>query len=998
MDNNFIEYKSSACLNKVEEILSSRPNVMIYEDIRALEINLIYKPFSRSYRISPELYQKLLQVLDQFPTSITAGLFDERSLNSSTGFNILVNGLNLLESDNCFNVIRYLIPRMKSMINMFPFSLKVFSKKNELIIPGIIMDAKDREFLIKSINSDPSLIEYCNMYELNKFELIYSYLNTVKDTNTVEKCFKIIIPNNEASCNSEDINQYKFNDISTILNEGKIQKLTCYLKQEIIKSDVYLGFNQSSIQVYEEIYNNKLKAIKNHPEILFIANLIDKILESDFYNEVNFKKYMAAIITKSEYFDGESIDYFVLLAKYYYLNWCQTISKIEFTEQKFNYFVDEMRAFKPKPHKIDILWASKVKNPDTYRNYFIDFMFNKIEYYINETGSFELYDNHITKLLYYHLCDRYMVNIEKIEGKAQEKKWYVFVDESIDHEVGELYKWKKLSSEANIQQFIDNTFSKLLSEFQKSRRNLFESRPKSDKDYKKTQKMLNTNSTRNSIVNFLPNYLVRESFCLKLDTEPMILGVANGVLELANGKDRKSPKLIRGYHNYAITKYTPLNYLCDSLTKYVQQVSYLWKYNFYEPDVAEWVGLWLGQQMDGRVKTPLMLMFIADGKRGKSTFIEFTNLVIGKYGKKVNSSLVCGQYHPDKPDTVFMSTKGDRLSLIEETSFTDAVNDNKLKRNFSQGEVQQRTLYSLDESFTPINGIWLASNHPLRVETTDYGSWRRLASYASKYTYIRGADPNNILQREVNIKILDEYIRDPLWQEAWALILINYHTILMNEYAGSFQNVPMSKTIQKETIAYRLSQDEIFKYIVNNIVCDIEYDNLIKEKGMNVSEIVELLYEQNIENNKLCGELKYPIIKLGDLVEDFRNKLFKSSVSDNVKNKYRDQTLLIKEFCESDLIKFMKTLDPNSQNTNILIGIRILNSGHDNKPKNSHDIETEIPIKRLINPSYNYQESQFIGNKSSIDVFNPAPTITGTYYKDFSEYYREINVTFKQLV
>lgn len=110
-----------------------------------------------------------------------------------------------------------------------------------------------------------------------------------------------------------------------------------------------------------------------------------------------------------------------------------------------------------------------------------------------------------------------------------------------------------------------------------------------------------------------------------------------------------------------------------------------------------------------------------------------------------------------------------------------------------------------------------ASQYSFIVNTTDHGTWRRIRHYSAKAKFRKNPDPASPFEKRDDQRFVREYPTHPLFQSAVLSVLSHYYERLQNEFGGELKNV-RAPTIERETEAFRVSQDALHRWICEAIV------------------------------------------------------------------------------------------------------------------------------------------------------------------------------------
>lgn len=273
-------------------------------------------------------------------------------------------------------------------------------------------------------------------------------------------------------------------------------------------------------------------------------------------------------------------------------------------------------------------WARQ-DNPDRIKEFEDLALFNQINKDIHDKiteGKLNHYE--FARYIYITHREKYVVDKSTTNGKLV---WFEFVTSCTScFEHGEIYKWRELP-------YLPNTISGFISEKLKFiiTKNIEDLEKKIEasegecneiKYYQKLIKNTKSSTGKLSCSNFKGNVfkelqlmMLSSNFVNKLNLDANILGVGNGVLVLDNIYEHngiKIPKLIKSYHEYKITNFTPVDYIpYNPESKYIQKMEELINDLFppNEQDAKEFIMYFLASSLDFHAKESLLLICCGNG-------------------------------------------------------------------------------------------------------------------------------------------------------------------------------------------------------------------------------------------------------------------------------------------------------------------------------------------------------------------------------------------------
>jgi putative DNA primase/helicase len=204
----------------------------------------------------------------------------------------------------------------------------------------------------------------------------------------------------------------------------------------------------------------------------------------------------------------------------------------------------------------------------------------------------------------------------------------------------------------------------------------------------------------------------------KLDADPWLLGVLNGVIELKTGQFRpaRQEDLITRRGNVA----SELQAQCPEWQKFLGTVT------GGDADLQSYIQRAVGYTLTGSVREEVLFVLYGTGSNGKSTFRETLHALFGDYALAADASLLTERKKAGGATEEIARLKGRRFVAVNETAENDQLNEARVKFITSQDMISARNLYGHLFDFFPSHKSFLTTNHKPIVRGTDEGIWRRV--------------------------------------------------------------------------------------------------------------------------------------------------------------------------------------------------------------------------------------------------------------------------------
>lgn len=203
------------------------------------------------------------------------------------------------------------------------------------------------------------------------------------------------------------------------------------------------------------------------------------------------------------------------------------------------------------------------------------------------------------------------------------------------------------------------------------------------------------------------------------DANPLAIGNANGVVNLATGELRD------GRREDRITMTTGLVFdpdaTCPTWTRFLEDV-------FPDEHMRGFIQRMAGYVLTGETREQAWFLCHGSGANGKSTFIDALSLALGEYAGDTPADTLCSKGSfgggAASPDVAALANK--RLVTCNETEELGRLNAGKVKHLTGGSPVTARPLYGHPFTYIPSAKIVLTTNHLPRVDDDSDGFWRRV--------------------------------------------------------------------------------------------------------------------------------------------------------------------------------------------------------------------------------------------------------------------------------
>ena len=201
------------------------------------------------------------------------------------------------------------------------------------------------------------------------------------------------------------------------------------------------------------------------------------------------------------------------------------------------------------------------------------------------------------------------------------------------------------------------------------------------------------------------------------DVNPMLLGVANGIVDLATGTLRD------GLQADKITLHSDIAF--DPSAQCSRWLQFLSEVFGDDQSLIEYIRQAVGYSLTGHTSEQCLFLLYGSGANGKSTFLEVVRRVVGGLAYNLPFSALELISRSSIPSDI-AAMAGKRFVTAIETSESARLNEARIKMLTGSDPVTARRLYGEFFTYAPAAKLWLAFNHLPEVQDDSHGFWRRI--------------------------------------------------------------------------------------------------------------------------------------------------------------------------------------------------------------------------------------------------------------------------------
>ncbi len=268
----------------------------------------------------------------------------------------------------------------------------------------------------------------------------------------------------------------------------------------------------------------------------------------------------------------------------------------------------------------------------------------------------------------------------------------------------------------------------------------------------------------------------------ELDTEPALIGVTNGVLDLTKGELVQTDSYVTRSSG---VKFDP-SATSDRWEQFLLEIA------DGDLDLVKYLQVAVGYSCSGHTKEHLMFVLIGSGANGKSVFMNTLSEILGEYAHTAPPRALMD----NSTETYSLADlPSKRLLVAPETDENSKLDENLVKRLTGGDTLSARHMYKSYFEFNPVCKVWLMSNHYPKILGTDDGIWRRL-----------GVIPFN---RSFSSAEQDKDLQDKLRCEASGIL----NWAIRGYQQWLIEGMPESPAVTLATSRYRAEFDPVSEWL-----------------------------------------------------------------------------------------------------------------------------------------------------------------------------------------
>ena len=293
------------------------------------------------------------------------------------------------------------------------------------------------------------------------------------------------------------------------------------------------------------------------------------------------------------------------------------------------------------------------------------------------------------------------------------------------------------------------------------------------------QQKLFTAGFKDSVMKECVGMFYEDEFGQKLNSNPYLIGFANGVLNLreeftgADGKIGYRPAFREGrpddYISFMAGRWLPKQ--CDPL-EYIEydpadplniEIDDFMAKVFPRPELRAYMWRKLASCLEGTNREQRYDTWIGVGGNGKSKLVDLMSMVLGDYATSLQSTVLTRK-RPDSgaanPD--IMAVRNRRFIYMAEPDDGEPLNTSRMKQFTGEDVVEARGLFEDQSKFQITGKMFMLCNRFPAIHAMDRGTWRRVMAVVFESKFVNADDPEeakdidpakNVYPRDNNLDI-----------------------------------------------------------------------------------------------------------------------------------------------------------------------------------------------------------------------------------------------------
>ena len=376
---------------------------------------------------------------------------------------------------------------------------------------------------------------------------------------------------------------------------------------------------------------------------------------------------------------------------------------------------------------------------------------------------------------------------------------------------------------------------------------------KLEQSYKNVLKiiaMLGSTPQKKCVFKGVQEKLFIEGFDRNLDTNPMLVGVVNGVIEV----DTKDARFRPGKPEDYLSMFTSLPYRedfnmeCDAVKRYLKYLNQV----FPNKELMQYMRKDISSFLKGRNAEKLFRIFSGCGNNSKSVYIKLLERAFGSYCVSIPVSVITvkrGSASSASPETARL--KGTHIATCAEPDDNETIKAGRVKEMTGNDRFFTRALFSNGEEIEAMYKLILITNKVPSIPNAGVAIKNRviIVPFLAKFANKDYPEDEEEQYRQRTFKMdpdFDDYV--PLLSQAMLWCAVQDYRTYCQEGLKDFPNV-----IMDETLSYWEENDPYDLFIKEKLIREV-----LPEDSRS-PEIPDIILENPVSEDK--KEEDVPIVR-----------------------------------------------------------------------------------------------------------------------------------------
>lgn len=223
----------------------------------------------------------------------------------------------------------------------------------------------------------------------------------------------------------------------------------------------------------------------------------------------------------------------------------------------------------------------------------------------------------------------------------------------------------------------------------------------------------------------------------RFDTDPNLLAVQNGVIDLRTGTFRMARAT-----DYLLRQ-TNVSFDPDAYAE--RWFKFMKSITLHDKELYRFLRRALGYSLLGHANLQLFFLAIGSGANGKGVLLRTVQKLLGEYARSVAPNLMTTAYsgNVNSPSPALARLQGSRLVVCTELPVGKGLDEAFVKQYAGGDEISARAAYGDIIAFKPEGKLWLSSNDVPHIEASNSAMWRRVKPIPFDACFLgQDADPD----------------------------------------------------------------------------------------------------------------------------------------------------------------------------------------------------------------------------------------------------------------